>query len=110
MSQSPAANRKGRRDSPSISWMRKFRLKRAVKGAPIGRRETGVSRRPMGAPPPAVETLDSPFQSEKGLFQEIDGELRRLRRAGGGDRALIWLLLAIAKEKSQGWRLNALSP
>jgi hypothetical protein len=29
----------------------------------------------------AVETLDSPFQSEKGLFQEIDGELRRPGRA-----------------------------
>jgi hypothetical protein len=32
----------------------------------------------MPAPPPAVETLDSPFQSEKGLLQEIDGEWRRL--------------------------------
>jgi hypothetical protein len=25
----------------------------------------------------AVESLDSPFRSEKGLFQEIDGEWRR---------------------------------
>jgi hypothetical protein len=32
----------------------------------------------MGAPPAVVETLDSPFQSEKGLFEEIDGEWRRL--------------------------------
>jgi hypothetical protein len=29
--------RRGRRNSPSISWARKFRLKRAVKGAPIAR-------------------------------------------------------------------------
>jgi hypothetical protein len=71
------STRRGRRHSPSISWKRKFRLKWAVKGAPIARRKTGVLRRPMRAPPPAVETLDSPFQSEKGRFQEIDGKWRR---------------------------------
>jgi hypothetical protein len=71
------SHRSGRRHSPSISWRREFRLKWAVKGARIARRKTGVSRRPMRAPPAAVETLDSPFQSEKGLSQEIDGELRR---------------------------------
>jgi hypothetical protein len=50
---------------------------------------------PYGAPPPAVETLDSPFQSEKGLFQEIDGEWRRPGRA-----RLPLLCSAIAMENS----------
>jgi hypothetical protein len=66
------SNRSGRRNSPSISWRRKFRLKRAVKGA-------------RSAPPAAVETLDSPFQSEKVRYQEIDGEWRRPGRGVGSD-------------------------
>jgi hypothetical protein len=70
-------NRGGRRNSPSISRRRKFRLKWAVKGLDrrrrraVGRRTTPVFRRPTAR-------LDSPFQSEKGFFQEIDGEWRRL--------------------------------
>jgi hypothetical protein len=52
-------------------------LKWAVKGAPIARRKTGVFRRPMRAPPAAVETLDSPFQSEK-------VSSKRLTANGGG--------------------------
>jgi hypothetical protein len=49
----------------------------------------------MRAPPAAVETLDSPFQSEKGLFQEIDGELRRPGSAAlpGGCASLVSPLL-----------------
>jgi hypothetical protein len=43
----------------------------------------------MGAPPPAVETLDSPFQSEKVLYQEIDGELRRLGRGASRRDAFV---------------------
>jgi hypothetical protein len=45
--------------------------------------EDGRPSTPCGAPSPAVETLDGPFQSEKGLFQEIAGELRRLSRPPG---------------------------
>jgi hypothetical protein len=48
----------------------------------------------MSAPPPAGETLDGPFQSEKGRFQEIDGELRRVGSAAARrERAAVKLPL-----------------
>jgi len=43
--------------------------------------EMGRQGRAFSAPPAAVGTLDNPFQSEKVILQEIDGELRRPGRA-----------------------------
>ena len=60
------------RHPPSISWRRNLRLKRAVKGAPCG------------APPAAVETLDSPFQSERFLSKRSTANCGG--RDGGGQR------------------------
>ena len=77
----------GRRNSLSISWKRPFPIEMGCQGRAIAHRKTGVFATPYGAPPPAVETLDSPFN--RNFRQEIDGEWRRPLRfepAGGAGR------------------------
>ena len=76
---------------PSIPDGERFRLKWPVKGLDRRRRRTSCA-------------LDRPIQSEKGLVQEIDGELRRVTAP------VSCRYSATAVENPLGRQLSALSP